>query len=63
MFGEATLNREDLPFWPAPGEAVAVDIPSQYWSLLIIRLESDDLVWRLARLYARCLRSRMATVH
>ena len=49
MFGEATLNREDLPFWPAPGEAVAVDIPSQYWSLLIIRLESDTWcgVWRV----------------
>ena len=49
MFGEATLNREDLPFWPTPGEAVAVDIPSQYWSLLIIRLESDTWcgVWRV----------------
>ena len=35
--------------WPAPGEAVAVDVPSQYWSLLIIRLESDDWcgVWRV----------------
>ena len=49
VVGEATLNREDLPLWPAPGEAVAVDIPSQYWSLLLIRLEADTWcgVWRV----------------
>lgn len=48
-FGEVTLRRDELPSWPGPGEAIPVDIPSQYWSLLIIRIEADAWcgVWRV----------------